>query len=51
MLYCHGNAGNLSHRGNSIVKLRDESEFPMKADDLRQRVRATIGDDAANGSN
>ncbi|MGY4213003.1 MULTISPECIES: C40 family peptidase [Burkholderia] len=30
---------------------RLESEFPMKADDLRQRVRATIGDDAANGSN
>ncbi|AFQ47811.1 C40 family peptidase [Burkholderia cepacia] len=30
---------------------RIESEFPMKADDLRQRVRATIGDDAANGSN
>jgi cell wall-associated NlpC family hydrolase len=29
---------------------RLESEFPMKADDLRQRVRATIGDDA-NGSN
>ncbi len=23
ILYCHGNAGNLSHRGNSIVKLRD----------------------------
>src|SRR5262245_40389655 len=23
VLYCHGNAGNLSHRGNSIVKLRD----------------------------
>lgn len=23
LLYCHGNAGNLSHRGNSIVKLRD----------------------------
>ncbi|PAJ80401.1 C40 family peptidase [Burkholderia ubonensis] len=30
---------------------RIESQFPMKADDLRQRVRATIGDDAANGSN
>ncbi|RKU02921.1 peptidase P60 [Burkholderia sp. Nafp2/4-1b] len=30
---------------------RLESEFPMKADDLRQRVRATLGDDAANGSN
>ncbi|AOI57876.1 C40 family peptidase [Burkholderia diffusa] len=30
---------------------RIESAFPMKADDLRQRVRATIGDDAANGSN
>ncbi|KAB0639215.1 C40 family peptidase [Burkholderia latens] len=30
---------------------RLESEFPMKADDLRQRVRATIGDDASNGSN
>lgn len=29
---------------------RIESEFPMKADDLR-RVRATIGDDTANGSN
>ncbi|WP_175791575.1 C40 family peptidase [Burkholderia ambifaria] len=29
---------------------RLESEFPMKADDLRQRVRATIGADA-NGSN
>ncbi|WP_175664923.1 C40 family peptidase [Burkholderia ambifaria] len=29
---------------------RLESEFPMKADDLRQRVRATIGDDA-NDSN
>lgn len=24
LLYCHGNAGNLSHRGPSIVKLRDE---------------------------
>ena len=23
LLYCHGNAGNLSHRGNSIVKMRD----------------------------
>src|SRR4051812_41396734 len=23
LLYSHGNAGNLSHRGNSIVKLRD----------------------------
>ncbi|VBB10031.1 C40 family peptidase [Burkholderia stabilis] len=30
---------------------RIESEFPMKADDLRQRVRATIGDDSANGNN
>ncbi|WP_269504639.1 C40 family peptidase [Burkholderia sp. IMCC1007] len=30
---------------------RLESEFPMKADDLRQRVRATIGDDTANGNN
>ncbi|MEN2475783.1 peptidoglycan endopeptidase [Burkholderia stabilis] len=30
---------------------RIESEFPMKAEDLRQRVRATIGDDSANGSN
>ncbi|AIO42210.1 hypothetical protein DM40_2701 [Burkholderia cenocepacia] len=30
---------------------RLESEFPMKADDLRQRVRATIGDDSSNGSN
>nr|WP_175801021.1 C40 family peptidase [Burkholderia anthina] len=30
---------------------RIESEFPMKADDLRQRVRATIGDDTANGNN
>ncbi|MBR8056729.1 C40 family peptidase [Burkholderia dolosa] len=30
---------------------RIESQFPMKADDLRQRVRATIGDDSANGSN
>ncbi|AOJ86442.1 MULTISPECIES: C40 family peptidase [Burkholderia] len=30
---------------------RIESAFPMKADDLRQRVRATLGDDAANGSN
>ncbi|MGS0892427.1 C40 family peptidase [Burkholderia stagnalis] len=31
---------------------RIETQFPMKADDLRQRVRATIGDDAAdNGSN
>ncbi|KVF78849.1 C40 family peptidase [Burkholderia diffusa] len=30
---------------------RIESAFPMKADDLRQRVRATIGDDAANGNN
>ncbi|KVN41034.1 peptidase P60 [Burkholderia territorii] len=30
---------------------RIESTFPMKADDLRQRVRATIGDDASNGSN
>ncbi len=26
---------------------RIESEFPMKADDLRQRVRATIGDETA----
>ncbi|MBM3993020.1 MAG: alpha/beta hydrolase [Planctomycetes bacterium] len=24
ILYCHGNAGNLSHRGNSIVKLRQK---------------------------
>ncbi len=23
LLYCHGNAGNLSHRGRSIVKIRD----------------------------
>jgi fermentation-respiration switch protein FrsA (DUF1100 family) len=23
VLYCHGNAGNLSHRGGSIIKLRD----------------------------
>src|SRR5438309_882638 len=23
LLYCHGNAGNLSHRGGSIAKLRD----------------------------
>src|SRR5687767_14785971 len=23
VLYCHGNAGNLSHRGGSIVKLRN----------------------------
>lgn len=23
LLYCHGNAGNLSHRGSSIAKLRD----------------------------
>jgi fermentation-respiration switch protein FrsA (DUF1100 family) len=23
LLYCHGNAGNLSHRGQSIVKLRE----------------------------
>ncbi|MBI1833131.1 MAG: alpha/beta hydrolase [Planctomycetes bacterium] len=23
LLYCHGNAGNLSHRGNSMVKLRN----------------------------
>src|SRR5438105_2480023 len=23
VLYCHGNAGNLSHRGGSIVKLRE----------------------------
>ncbi|AXF21033.1 peptidase P60 [Burkholderia pyrrocinia] len=30
---------------------RIESEFPMKAEDLRQRVRATIGDDSTNGSN
>lgn len=30
---------------------RLESEFPMKAEDLRQRVRATIGDDSANGNN
>ncbi|VWD39020.1 peptidase P60 [Burkholderia lata] len=30
---------------------RLESEFPMKPEDLRQRVRATIGDDSANGSN
>ncbi|AOK00629.1 C40 family peptidase [Burkholderia vietnamiensis] len=30
---------------------RLESTFPMNAEDLRQRVRATIGDDAANGSN
>ena len=29
---------------------RIESEFPMKPEDLR-RVRATIGDDSANGSN
>jgi fermentation-respiration switch protein FrsA (DUF1100 family) len=24
LLYCHGNAGNLSHRGGSIVKLREK---------------------------
>ncbi|MBJ9750493.1 C40 family peptidase [Burkholderia cepacia] len=30
---------------------RLESEFPMKPEDLRQRVRATIGDDSANGNN
>ncbi|KAG8153958.1 C40 family peptidase [Burkholderia catarinensis] len=30
---------------------RIESEFPMKAEDLRQRVRATLGDDSANGNN
>ncbi|MCA8245300.1 MULTISPECIES: C40 family peptidase [Burkholderia] len=30
---------------------RIESEFPMKPEDLRQRVRATLGDDSANGSN
>ncbi|KWF23783.1 C40 family peptidase [Burkholderia pseudomultivorans] len=30
---------------------RIETQFPMKADDLRQRVRATIGDDADNGNN
>ncbi|MBF5010786.1 C40 family peptidase [Burkholderia pseudomultivorans] len=30
---------------------RIETQFPMKADDLRQRVRATIGDDAGNGNN
>ncbi|MPV55556.1 peptidoglycan endopeptidase [Burkholderia sp. HI2761] len=30
---------------------RIESEFPMKAEDLRQRVRATIGDDSVNGNN
>ncbi|AOI79012.1 MULTISPECIES: C40 family peptidase [Burkholderia] len=30
---------------------RIESEFPMKPEDLRQRVRATIGDDSANGNN
>src|SRR5581483_2848157 len=23
LLYCHGNAGNLSHRGNSLLKLRE----------------------------
>src|SRR5687768_9406219 len=23
LLYCHGNAGNLSHRGGSIAKLRE----------------------------
>ncbi|MBR7904568.1 C40 family peptidase [Burkholderia cenocepacia] len=30
---------------------RIESEFPMKPEDLRQRVRATISDDSANGNN
>ncbi|AZQ51574.1 C40 family peptidase [Burkholderia cenocepacia] len=30
---------------------RIESEFPMKPEDLRQRVRATLGDDSANGNN
>ncbi|MBG0869141.1 C40 family peptidase [Burkholderia sp. 9777_1386] len=30
---------------------RIESEFPMKPEDLRQRVRATIGDDSTNGNN
>ena len=30
---------------------RIESEFPMKPEDLRQRVRATIGDDSASGNN
>ncbi|KVE00857.1 C40 family peptidase [Burkholderia anthina] len=30
---------------------RIESEFPMKPEDLRQRVRATLGDDSANGGN
>ncbi|WP_321792207.1 C40 family peptidase [Burkholderia pyrrocinia] len=30
---------------------RLESEFPMKPEDLRQRVRATLGDDSANGNN
>ncbi|MBN3832456.1 C40 family peptidase [Burkholderia sp. Ac-20344] len=30
---------------------RLESEFPMKPEDLRQRVRATIGDDSASGNN
>lgn len=29
---------------------RIETQFPMKAEDLRQRVRATIGDDSANGN-
>jgi fermentation-respiration switch protein FrsA (DUF1100 family) len=24
LLYCHGNAGNVSHRGNSILKLREK---------------------------
>jgi len=30
---------------------RIETQFPMKADDLRQRVRATIGNDADNANN
>ena len=30
---------------------RIASEFPMQPEDLRQRVRATIGDDSANGNN
>jgi hypothetical protein len=29
LLYCHGNAGNLSHRGRSIVKLRDRLELSV----------------------
>ena len=29
LLYCHGNAGNLSYRGNSVVKLHDRLQLSV----------------------